>query len=279
MTREIEPITISIDQPTSAKQFRSLRPSEPVEDLTISFDRMFNVKMAREVSRWNSVRRIGLWCTATKAALRQLLCTPGLEDIYVSMLHEHNSLKELHKSTSLKTFRGYALSSNDLCCIADLPSLRTLSAQNSNLSRAALEKLVGMEKLKNLDLEASSLDDEMASILASSRQIVQLDVGATLIGRKGLQSICEMSQLRELDIWALDIQEEDLNMLTALNHLEYLSVGGFDFQTALTSKGVLPKLAQLPSLKRLWLDGIPVTRSEQTELEERYEFVQVTCVE
>ena len=69
-----------------------------------------------------------------------------------------------------------------------------------------------------------------------------------------------MSQLRSLDIWALDIQEEDLELLNDLPNLEYLSIGGgYEDQTTLTSKGVLPRLAQLPSLKRVWLDGITLS--------------------
>lgn len=119
----------------------------------------------------------------------------------------------------------------------------------------------------------------MAGTLATSKMISQLDVGATRLGPKGLQLICQMTQLRELDIWALDIEESDLDMLAALSNLEYLSVGGYDEQTVLTAKGVLPRIAQLPSLKRLWIDGIPLTSDEVAKLEKRYEHVQVTFVE
>ena len=276
---------LTIKLPTSVRQIRSLDCREPVDELQVSSDLHvsvvgpFHVKLAREISKWQSVRKIGLWCTATKAALRQLLATPGLEEVYVTNLHEHSSLNGMPQPNSLHTFRCGWLSSNDLLNIAALKNLVTLSAQNSQLSNAVLAELIEMKNLVDLDLEASNLDDEMAATLATSERIVRLDIGATRVGPKGLQSICQMTQLRELDIWALDIQECDLDELAALTNLEYLSVGGYDEQTVLTAKGVLPRIAQLPSLKRLWLDGIPLTKDEVAELERRYETVQVTFVE
>jgi len=136
-----------------------------------------------------------------------------------------------------------------------------------------------MNALENLDLEASNLDDEMAKVLATSSKIAQLDVGATRMGPSGLQEICKMKQLRELDIWALDLNEGDLDCLEALPNLEYLSVGGHDGQKRLTSKGVLPRLSRLRSLRRIWLDGIPVSEKESSQLKERYEKAQITFVE
>jgi hypothetical protein len=83
-----------------------------------------------------------------------------------------------------------------------------------------------------------------------------------------------LSQLRSFDIWAIDIVESDLDVLSNLSQLEYLSVGGYDDQTILTAKGVLPRLKEIPSLKRIWLDGIVLTESEKKALKEQYEYVQ-----
>lgn len=278
-TQEIKSKVISIEAPTSAKQMRALDPHEPIDELSVSSQRIFDLQRARALSRWQSIRSINIWCTTTKAAIRQLLSVSGLEEINVSGLHEHGSIKGMPRPISLHTFRCGWLRRDDLLNIAELPSLTTLSAQNSMFSNDVLKKLISMESLTDLDLEASSLDDEMAETLATSRKISQLDIGASRVGRRGLQSICNMAQLRELDIWALDIQESDLDLLAALSNLEYLSVGGYDEQTALTAKGVLPRIEQLPSLKRLWLDGIVLTKDEVSKLEKRYEHVQVTFVE
>lgn len=270
---------ISIEVPISAKQMRSLDPHEPTDELSVSSQRIFDLQRARALSSWQSIRSISIRSMTTKAAIRQLLSVSGLEELNISSLHEHSSIKGMPKPTSLRTFRCGWLRRDDLLNIAELPSLTTLSAQNSMLSNDVLKKLISMEDLTNLDLEASNLDDEMAAMLATSKKISQLDIGASRVGRRGLQSICNMAQLRELDIWALDIQENDLDMLGALSNLEYLSVGGYDEQTVLTAKGVLPRIAQLPPLKSLWLDGIVLTKDEVVKLEKRHGRVQVTFVE
>jgi hypothetical protein len=201
---------------------------------------------------------------------------PGLEEISLFDLHRHGSLGKMPRPTKLHTLRCGWLSSDDLLKIADLPGLRTLSAQYARLSVAAVSGLARMESLSDLDLEGSDLTDDLAAILSTSSRIVSLDIGATCVGPKGLQHICEMTDLRELDIWALDIQESDLDMLSGLAKLEYLSVGGHAGQAVLTARGVLPRIAKLPSLRRLWLDGIPLTPDEVAGLERRYESVTVT---
>jgi hypothetical protein len=271
-----EPDVISIDAPTSARRIRSLNPQRAIDALRVSSTRLFDVKLANEVSTWQSIKRIDLWCKTTKAALRRLLATPGLEEANLRELRQHGSLAGMPRPTTLHTLRCSWLSSDDLLNIADLPDLRILGAQYAQLSPRAVSGLARMESLSDLDLEGSNLTDDMASILSAPTSIESLSVGATRIGSKGLERICQMTQLRELDIWALDIQECDLDMLSGLARLNYLSVGGREEQSVLTASGVLPRIARLPSLRRLWLDGIALTADEISELERRYERVKVT---
>lgn len=271
-----EPVVVSLDAATSLRRVRSLTPNTPIDALNISGIRLFDEKLARAVSSWQPIRKINLRTTSTKAALRQVLVVHGVEEINVLGLSKHGSLQGMPKPDPLHTLRCGSLSSKDIREIAGLPGLRILSAQYSSLSHASVSRLVGMEALMDLDLEGSDLTDELAAILSMSSKIVSLAIGATRVGPNGLQSICRMAQLRELDIWALGIQESDLDCLEALGNLEYLSVGGYQEQTVLTAKGVLPRLARLPSLKRLWLDGIEVTRDEAASLESRYDRVQIT---
>lgn len=253
-----------------------MKLNKPIDVLNVSRIGLFDVKLAREVSSWQPIKKINLWTKTTKAALRQLITTPEVEEINLGSLCKHGSLNGMPKPETLHTLRCGWLSSDDLREIADLPGLRVLGAQNSSLSHAAVSRLVGMEALMDLDLEASDLTDVLASILSTSTKIVSLAIGATRVGPKGLQSICRMAQLRELDIWALKIQESDLDCLAALGNLEYLSVGGHQEQTVLTAKGVLPRIARLAALKRLWLDGIALTEDEADQLERRYERVRIT---
>jgi hypothetical protein len=83
-----------------------------------------------------------------------------------------------------------------------------------------------------------------------------------------------MSQLQSLDIWWTNIVEKDLDLLANLTNLEYLSIGGYDGQKLLIAKGVIPRLAAIPKLKKIWLDGITLTAEEQELLKERYEYVR-----
>jgi hypothetical protein len=271
-----EPIVVSLDAATSLRRVRSLNPNKPIDALSISGIRLFDEKLAREVSSWQPIKKVSLWTKTTKAALRQLLVTPGVEEINVLDLSKHGSLQGMPKPDALHTLRCGWLSSEDLRKIAGLPGLRTLGAQYSSLSHAAVSRLVTMEALVDLDLEGSDLTDELAAILSTSTKIVSLAIGASRVGPKGLQSICRMAQLRELDIWALGIQESDLDFLGALGNLEYLSVGGYQEQTVLTATGVLPRIARLSSLKRLWLDGIALREDEAALLERRYDRVRIT---
>ncbi|MHA3914321.1 leucine-rich repeat domain-containing protein [Halovulum sp. GXIMD14793] len=271
-----EPIVVSIEEPLSVAKLRQLNPHKPIDAFYASGGGVFDVKWAQVLSSWPSIRSIRVYNIVTRAAFRQLLSVPGLEEINVSGFHDHGSLKGMLLPSSFRNLRASGLKTDDLVHIADLPSLNTLSAQHSSFSQRALRKLASHSELKSLDLKWGGLDDEKAATLAKSKSITDLCVCANRVGRQGLKSICEMRQLRELDIWALDITENDLDLLQALPDLEYLSVGGYDEQTVLTAKGVLPRIAQLPSLKKLWLDGIPLSKAEVAQLEEQYEHVQVT---
>lgn len=260
----------------SLRRIRSLNPNRPIDELNVSGSRLFDKKLAREVSSWRPIKKINLWTTTSKAALRELLATPGVEELNITSISRHGSLEGMPRPETLHTLRCGWLASDDLRMIADLSSLRILGAQNSSMSRAAVSGLVGMEALIDLDLEASDLTDDQALILSTSTKITSLGIGATRVGSKGLQSICRMGHLRELDIWELGIEESDLDCLAALGNLEYLAVGGREGQTILTAKGVLPRIARVSSLKRLWLDGIALFEDEADALERRYEQVRIT---
>ena len=264
--------TIELEGPFGVRELRNLRTHGRIDCLSLSNQHPFTAKLAKELSGLSSVRWLHLWCTTTRTAMRHIISIPGLVDLHILGLRHPGALEKFAEATELNTFRCDFLSANDLLEISRLPNLEELGAQNATLSARALDAIVGLSKLRKLDLEESELDDEMAVTLAQSTTIDALEVGATLVTARGLRSICTMSQLRYLDIWAIDIQEDDLELLSELPNLEQLSLGGYEGQTTLTSNGVLPRLAALPSLKRVWLDGINVSRSEKAALGKRYEF-------
>lgn len=278
MTKDSKQNHLSLSGRLTPSKMRAITPRSEIKSLTVSGYTFFHQKLADELTQWPDIKEVILWGTVSKAALRRLLSLTEIHEIYVMELHKHGNLHDIDQSSSLQVFRGGWLSARDLRALAQLQNLKTLSAQNSFVNQQTIEMFVNSSSLTNLDLEASNLDDDMAKELAKSSRIVQLDVGATRLGPSGLQEICKMTQLRELDIWALDLDEHDLDCLERLPNLEYLSVGGYDGQERLTSKIVLPQLAKLPSLRRIWLDGIQVTENEAAELSARYENAQITFV-
>lgn len=267
---------LSIPAPTSARQIRTLTPSEPVGELHLSPDRVLDAKRAEALVEWPPVTTVSVYAPTTKAALRRLLSLPGLEALYLSDLCQHGSLSQAPRPASLRTFRCDWLHSKDLLQLSTLLDPESFASHYANLSEPFVKNLLNLSNLKHLDLEGSNLDDGLVELLATSRQIERLYLGATRIGPAGLQNICTMEQLTELDTWALKLEECDLECLTALSKLEYLSLGGYEGQSGLTAQGVLPLLERLPVLKSLWLDGIALSVAEIEMLKQRYEHVQVT---
>ena len=98
-----------------------------------------------------------------------------------------------------------------------------------------------------------------------------------------------MKQLRSLDLWASNITEMDIELLAELPHLEYLSIGGpgddwggctdqscHRDPVRFNAETLVPRLQAIRSLKRVWLDGVQVSRRVRSTLESRYESVRIT---
>jgi len=253
---------------------RRLRSKGRIEFLNLSGQSPITAKIAKGLAALESVRKFRIWCRVTRTAMRHVIPIPGLEELDILEIRYPGRLENFDVATGIKIFRCDFLSDRDLLEIARLPNLEELWAPNAVLSAEVMAAILSIPKLRKLDLEATRLDNELAAAIASSSTIEELDIGATRMTAEGLRGICTMSQLRRLDIWALDIQEADLEMLGNLPNLEYLIVGGYEGQTTLTSKGVIPRLAQLSSLRCIWLDGIPLSGTELAALKKRFEYVR-----
>jgi len=205
--------------------------------------------------------------------MRNIITIPNLEVIDILEIRHPGKLVNFAGASKLREFRcNHYMIEDDLIEIAKLPALQELGAQNSAVTPKALEALLHIQTLESLDLEATLFNDAMATIVAKSKIIKHLHIGASNVTSKGLSKITRMEQLQSLDIWANDINEKDLELLYSLPKLEYLSIGGVEEQTLLTSKCVLPFLNKMPSLKKVWLDGVSLTECEEKELTERYEY-------
>jgi Leucine-rich repeat (LRR) protein len=278
-TLENEDKWLSLEGPfsTKTKKLLCLNKYHRIEKLSLTKQPLLTAKLARNFSALQSVGWLWLWCSVARTALQYIITIPDLEKLDILEMKKPGKLKNFDQANSLKEFRcNHYMSEADILEIAKLPDLKELGAQGSAITERAIDALLQMPKLERLDLENSEFNDVMAAVIAESKTLTHLDIGASRLTSKGLKKICEMSQLRSLDIWLTDIAESDLDLLSNLSNLEFLSIGGYDDQTVLTAKGVLPRLKEIPSLKRIWLDGIPLTENEKRLLKEEYEYVQLS---
>lgn len=259
----------SLNGPFSVDDLGKLAEQGPYHALSLRGHPLLTLKFTQALAKLK-VQWLHLWCDVTRAALRPIFSMEGLEILDVFYLRSPGRLQGIMAARHLKQFRANWLNAEDLLEISQSNSLNTLGAQNATLSIPAIAALSNMPSLKELDLEESDLTDDMAALLATSQSLQTLDVGSTALTGKGLKQICQMKQLRRLDIWNLNICAQDLEWLANLPHLTYLSLGSPDGQQTLDASSVLPRLAELPALKELWLDGIELTEAQIKDLQNRY---------
>jgi hypothetical protein len=249
----------------------------PIPKLSITAIELVTVRHVSRLSPLYSVEQVWLWCDVTRRAMRRVIQLPGLRSLDVLCIRRPGSLANFDKATSLRSFRAnHYMSEEDLLSVSECPTLEEIGAQNSELTRRALSALLELQHLRALDLEGTAFDDAMARRIARSRTISSLDLGATRITGAGLKWLVEMPQLRLLDLWATKVTEADLALLRHCPDLQYISLGNFDGLPSLDAERVVPLLLDMPSLKRVWLDGIPLRTEHRLALESKLESVRIT---
>ncbi|MDH5668531.1 MAG: hypothetical protein OEY86_11015 [Nitrospira sp.] len=247
-----------------------------IPKLSITKIGLVTVRHVTRLAALQSVRQLWLWCNVTRRAMRHVIRLPGLTELDVLCIRGPGSLAYFDQATTLRSFRCYSMSESDLICVSQCQTVEEIGAQDSELTHRALAAMLSLPRLRTLDVEATQFDDAMAKRLARSKTISSLDLGATNVSGTGLRALLKMQQLRSLDLWATKVSEDDLPLLCDLPHLEYLSLGNADDCHPLDPKRVVSVLLKLPSLKRVWLDGIPVASEEQAALEAKIESVRIT---
>lgn len=268
---------VELKGPITAADLRRLRGLGHLDRLSVTDQALLTAEIARGFSALKSARWLWLWCDVTRTAMRHVVSIPGIQVLDVLSIRHPGHLAEFSSATTLETFRcNTGLTEADLLEIGSCHSLRALGVQSSTLTSRALDALLEIPGLESLDLEGTKFDDAMAARISTSKSLRSLDVGATLVTRRGLEHICRMKQLRALDLWATSIVEADLELLAGLPELEYLSLGGVDGDTTLNAKTLLPRLQAIPSLQRIWLDGVPLSADEKATLQKRYTYARIT---
>jgi hypothetical protein len=268
-----------IEGTPTAEAIRALGPARHIEKLSITRARLLTVELAKQFRLFQSVRWMWLWCDVTRAAMRHVVRVPGLQVLDVLDIKAPGKLEGFDAAPSLHTVRAnHYLREEDVLAITRCPTLQELGIQGAELTPRVLAALLNLRELRALDVEGSAFDDRMAANLSESKALEALDVGGTKLTRAGLQQLTSMKQLRSLDLWATKVTEDDLELLGDLPRLEYVSVGNVDGLPSLDAAKLVPLLLALPSLKRVWLDGVTVTEAQKAALQAKLESVRITAL-
>lgn len=275
---------LSLVGPISATMLRDLPRATAIRRLLVTADKasgaqgltqIFTAAIARGLAGLCSVDQLWLWLEATPAALRHVFAIPGLRVLDVMGIAHPGQLAGF-ADTEIEQFRcnsgtgGVGLRESDFIEIAKSTRLKELGAHSSKISLRAMAGIIAMPQLQSLDLEDSCFDDAMATLLKNNTSLHSLDLGLTKLSGKGLAQICSMKNLRSLDLWASRITQDDLDLLAGLP-LEYLSIGQVDDERfpRFSINTVMKKLATLPALKRIWLDGLELNAEHLAEFKRR----------
>lgn len=249
-----------------------------IEKLKVTDIALVTVKLAKRLAPLR-VEQLWIWTDVTRRAMRYLIEIPQLRIVDLLCITGPGHLANFGKARHLEIFRAnHYMTERDLIEVTQCASLREIGAQNAELSASVISALLSLPNLTGLDLEATRFDDRMARRISTSTTLAALDLGGTLITRQGLEHLTGMRQLHSLDLWATDLDEADLKLLLNLPNLEYLSLGGYDHLPSLDADKITSLLLDMPSLKRVWLDGVCIEPSQQVELEARFDSLCLTSI-
>lgn len=272
-----ELVKIELQGTITTEKVRGVLTNEPVDKLSIVKSPLLTLANATELTSLSSVRHLWLWCYVDRLALNALIRIPGVNVVDVLWLEGPFPIAGFGAAANLEVFRANCcMREGDLLAIFECKNLIEVGAQNAEVTHRALEALLELPALRSLDLEGSCMNDAMAAKICMSSTLTALDIGGTRVTGAGLRHLCKMRQLRSLDLWSLPIAEEDLDALAQLTELDYLSIGNYQHGEQFNAETLLPRLAAIPALKRLWLDGIAISPTQRRWLEERYEHVRIT---
>lgn len=274
---KVEDDGVKLAGSVSAKAIRELERFGDIDRLSITRDSLLTTGLAQAFGALKSVKQLWLWCDVTPPAMQHVIGIPGLRVLDVLHIRHPGRLKSFQDANTLEEFRcNTGLTARDLLAVCMCQSLREIGAQSSMLNATVIDALLQLPALQSLDIEGSNFDDTMAEQLSASRCLRSLDIGATGITRRGLDAISRMDQLTSLDLWATGITDNDLDLLARLPSLEYLSLGNVEGGPAFDAGIILPRLLSMPSLRRIWLDGIELSPEQRASLEAKCSMVRIT---
>jgi hypothetical protein len=268
----------SLERDIDVASVEQLKQVDSIEKLSVTRLPLVTVKLAHRISDLR-VQHLWLWSDVTRRAMKEIIQIPGLRVLDVLCIKGPGKLDHFRKATTLETFRAnHYMTEADLLEVTRSSRLVELGAQGAELSNKSMAAILALPCLTSLDLESTRFNDSMAKKVSRSQTIESLDIGATHITGAGLGHLAQMKQLKSLDLWATDVTESDLQPLLDMPNLEYLSLGNYDGHPQLDAEKVCRFILDLPSLKRLWLDGIRLNAAQKNALETKLESLRVTSL-
>ena len=280
MIRHIKQGWFAIQGELTVEAIRALNAVEgPLQRLAIGEGQRLTltIERAKRLRALKSVDWLWLWTDVTRGAMHYVLQTPGLRVLDLLCISRPGTLGGFEHASDLQIFRAnHYLSEADVLAVTKCASLREIGIQSSELTHRALEALLSLPQIGSLDLEGTSFDDSMAPRMSRSTTLTSVDLGGTTITRRGFEHIVSMPQLRSLDLWDTRLTETDLELLKALPVLEYISLGGHGGVVPLEPSKVVDLLLSLPSLERVWLDGVAIDAAQEAALKARLKYVRIS---
>jgi hypothetical protein len=190
---------------------------------------------------------------------------------------------------------GKGLNNNQVSILSRLPDVTSFTTNGSELDDEGVAQLVQFKKLQVLTFFHPGKDFRGTGLekLAALPNLESLTVAGTAVsGNEGMAAISKLPHLKSLRVWHTNADSQGVEFLKSLPGLTAVTLGqrlsfkpptmvaddtigvlisiksleSISLSEARLSLDALSQLKQLPSLKRLTLDGIEISESDVEKL-------------
>ena len=221
---------------------------------------------------------------AMDKSMRFVAELPELEDFYVWDAHKLSDAgtKHLVKLTKLKHIHisNSPVSDGTLKVFGGLRKLEKLSIQGNHFTDAGVPYLSKLKSLKSLwiGMGKGKLTDKIAPTLAKLTNLDELDLQQIPLTDAGVQKLKTLTKLRQLMLHGIPDDEDQMisdDSVEALMNLKALESLGIT--NCRMSDESVRKLAALPHLKQLGLNGTPteITAQTKADLQKKYPKLEI----
>lgn len=263
--------SIRLEGQIDLARLQALAAQGRIDTLMLYTQQLLDSTLAAGLAEAQEIGHLRLLCPVTRSALRRVIGLRGLHTLELSSLCAPGRLGGFDKASDLRSvIASHCLRESDLRAIAGSPYVHTLDAHASKLTPRALDAVLEMPRLERLLLGGGALTDALAPQLPRGSGIIALNLAHAPLSRSGLAHVLRMPALRELDLWATPLQLDDLDLLTGLPQLENLSLGHWDDERKFDGAALLAKLAALPALRTVSLDGVRLDAPARAAFKARF---------